>query len=254
MFSLPEQPVGIGKILDSGIKLFSASFKKVFPLAVVISLVSTVLAIYYLNNMPQMGESSSPEQMATFRAALPMIGMAWSIMVIVGILLMGAIVYRIGNTAMGRTDTMGEALGVGFKKFIPLLFAILLYTLAMMFGMLLLIIPGVYLMLSLSFYLYYLVNEDAGIFASLKQSYRLIKGNWWRTATVYMAPLLIMIAVIGGISLVTHTMLRDFSKDTVQIVSGVVNSVLYPLIYSIGYVQFNDLKLRKSRSDLEARM
>lgn len=257
MVSLPDQPVSISKVLDNGVSLFTASFMKIVPIAILGSFITTFLTVRYINDMPQ-PNGSSPEEMAAFMANLPVLGIVWLGLMLVGMLMLGAIIFRIGNTANTQQDSFGQAIGVGLKKLIPLFIAMILYLIAFMIGTVLLIIPGLYLFLSLSFFTYFMVNENEGLFTSLKLSHRLIKGNWWRTATVYLAPTLVMIALIGGttfIAAATGNVTANGQPNGIfAIISGAINAVLYPLMYCVGYAQFHDLKLRKSGSDLEARL
>lgn len=256
MVSLPEQPVSIGKVLDSGVKLYAASFIKIVPLAILGAIVSTFLTIRYLNTIPQ-GENSTPEEMEAFIANFPEFGIAAVVQMAFGMFILGAILFRIGNIANGKQDTFGRATGIGIKKFIPLFIAMILYLLAFAIGSVLLIVPGIYLLLSLSFFTYFMVNDDQGMFRALMQSQQLIRGHWWRTMTVYLAPTLVMTALFGGIGFAAGAsgyLSTSQGNDIVSIVTGGLNALLYPLIYCIGYAQFHDLKLRNSGSDLEARL
>ena len=103
-----------------------------------------------------------------------------------------------------------------------------------------------------------MVNDNLGMFNALKQSHRLIRGHWWRTMTVYLAPTLIMLAVIGGVTIIAgatgNLKPNGQLNDMFNIVNGAIYALLYPFLYCIGYAQFHDLKLRKSGSDLEARL
>ncbi len=69
-----------------------------------------------------------------------------------------------------------------FSQFrrVPTLFAAsFLYGLLVAFGMLLLILPGIYLLICFSLLNFFIVDQNAGIIDSLRLSYRATKGAFW---------------------------------------------------------------------------
>ncbi len=67
---------------------------------------------------------------------------------------------------------------------------------------LLLIIPGIIFSVFWVFSGYILIKENTGIKESLKKSYSLVRGNWWRTFGYLLLLFLIFIAVAIGIGLI----------------------------------------------------
>ena len=181
-----------------------------------------------------------------------------------------AVIYRIGNVAKGMEDDLFESLIVGIRKVIPVFIALILYSLIVGLGMMLLIIPGLILLLTLMFYQILIVNDNEGIFSSLKASHRLVWGNYWRTAAVITVPLFIMIVflMIPGIiqgyteAMNQAEMLRQGGMASsyqqaygaADIVSSLLSSMAMAVLAAVCIVHLNDLKLRKSGSDLEQRM
>lgn len=76
-----------------------------------------------------------------------------------------------------------------FKVFI----AQLLFTIMVSLGLILFIIPGIYLMLRCGLYAYFIVDQHAGIIESLKQSYTATEGQTWHLASLYLALLVIVL-------------------------------------------------------------
>ena len=139
-----------------------------------------------------------------------------------------------------------------------MLFAVVLYSIAVLLGIIALIIPGLILSLSLFFYAYFIVLEDKSAYQSLKASHKLVWKDWWRTAGVFTVPGVIALIAVFGLGAVAG-FLEVFDSDNytnygVEAIFNLLSGVFYQYFYVLGYVQYYDLKLRKTGSDLEARM
>ena len=66
-----------------------------------------------------------------------------------------------------------------YRLFFRYFFASILSGLITLFGMILLIIPGIYLGIRFQFFGYFIVDKKAGVIESLKRSWRITKGNAW---------------------------------------------------------------------------
>jgi uncharacterized membrane protein len=179
---------------------------------------------------------------------------------ILSTILYAAMIYRIDNLVCGRKDNFGEALLVGIKKIPVSFFAMVLYLIAVLLGTLLLVIPGIFLSLSLAFFMYFIVIENHSAYSAVKASNRLVSGNWWRTMVIYMTPsIILLIIIIVGIALVeiiipTAGIMSETYFNLGEIIANLLVGALIPLFYVIGFVQYRDLKLRRSGDDLDARM
>ncbi|HLF98051.1 MAG TPA: YciC family protein, partial [Methylococcaceae bacterium] len=180
MYTLPQEPSSIARLLDNSFRLFSSGFAKVIGIGLMLA--ASYIAFAFLTaltmGVPPDGSGASPEgfkhNFAAFFAAL--FGFT-----LFTFLFYGAIIYRLDNMTHQRQDTLLAALGAGLKKLPNMLFATILYTLALAIGMLLLVVPGVILGLSLSFYWIFIMVDNLGAYASLKASHKLVWGHWWRT-------------------------------------------------------------------------
>ena len=71
--------------------------------------------------------------------------------------------------------------------------------LAIFAGLLLLIIPGIYLAVKLSFASYLVIDKKLGPIDALKQSYEITKGNWWNI--VFLGVVSGLITLAGALAL-----------------------------------------------------
>jgi ABC-type multidrug transport system permease subunit len=260
------QPSSIGRVLDSGFKLFAASFKPVLMLVIFTALINVILqyAMYQIM-LPAQGFASEEEMAQYMISAAPQL-IAVSVMIwLVSIILYNAILSRVGEVARGGDGVMYDALIVGIRKTLPVFIAAILYTLAISIGFMLLVIPGLILMITLLFFQVLIVVENEGIIASLKQSHRLVWGNYWRTTAVILVPFFIMYALImvvafaaGFLGAVTSPEMMEGPAYTTfglfDVLMASVSVLMVPLMDAIFVAHVNDLKLRTSGSDLELRM
>ena len=175
MFALATQPQSIGKTLDSGFKLFFAGFKKVFFLALVAALISHLPQMF----MGPLLSTTGPEASS--------VGLLFAVMfgaMVLSLVFNTAVLSRLSLTGFGTgsgkgasDDTFGRSISIGFKYLLPILFASILYGLAVAGGMVLLIIPGLFLMVSMYLYMPVIVVEGKGPFEALKRSFNLVAGR-----------------------------------------------------------------------------
>lgn len=255
MFNYATQPQSIGKVLDNGIRLCLTSFPAIVLFAFLAALI-TGLPNFFAPPPPQPGETIDAARVITHSLIPSLLAM------LVGFVFMNAMMVRINATAQSREISLGASLGIGARKLLPVFLGMLLYMIAVMLGTVLLVIPGIILMLSLAFYQVLIVLDDNHTFEALRSSHRLVWGNWWRTATVFLVPTVLYMVIYLILGLVLGLFIPfaegDASQATLELAIAVmmiaVSTFSMPLFYSIALTQLNDLKLRKQGLDLEERI
>jgi hypothetical protein len=253
MVALAREPQTVGRVLDSGFKLFVKAFTGVLPLSLA---AAAVLAVPNIANVLMGGAEQAQSQvpgstvLVLFLVALP-----------IYMILIAAVVYRLGAVAELHQASAGQALSRGVRCALPLIGAAILYFLAMAGGLILLIIPGVILSLSLSFAFIAVVLDGESALAALKRSHRLVWGNWWRTLAVVSVPMVVVMILYLGLGIAFGaTLVMSEGKPasdmliTANLTEAAIGGITAPLIYSIMIVQYHDLKLRKEGHDLAARL
>ena len=227
------------------------SFESAYSLTA--SLIGVAPALMY-------GDIGTSETLPSGAALVSIIAITL-ITILLNMVLLAAVLYRLGRLAEEREMTLREALAQGLRCLPPMIFATILYTLAIVLGLVALLIPGLILMLSLAFFAVAIVLDEEGPLSALKRSHRLVWGNWWRTATVLSVPVIVLIVLQVALGLAVGIpvgVLAGGSKGMLTLVSQGVqvltNTFSVPLLYAIFVVQYHDLKLRKEGSDLEARL
>ncbi|MDX2507767.1 MAG: hypothetical protein QNL62_25280 [Gammaproteobacteria bacterium] len=266
-FQLLTTPSSIGRVLDSGFKLFTSSFKSVFGLVVLSAIVSVIMQYAMVVVMvPDQAFTTVELSQEYFAKAVPILIVLGIVFWVISIAIYNMVLARVGQFAVNDGGDLTDAIILGLKKLWPVFLAMVLYMVAIMLGFVLLVIPGLILLLTLLFFQVLIVNEDAGVVESLKTSHRLVWGNYWRTATVITIPIFIIYALVIVVALVSGVMMAVESPEAVsepalemsfgftEVIGAALPAFLMSLLYSMYIVQVNDLKLRKSGDDLQQRL
>lgn len=262
-YSRPTTPLSIAGVLDDGLRLYLASVKPLFALSLATCLALSLPATPLIGLGPGdfMTLAMEPERAADlyalFVAILPFAIAGY----IVATFLYAAMITRLGHVAAGESSSLAEDLATGIRRGLPLLIGSLLYALAVVVGLILFVVPGSYLMVTLSFMGFPLVLERRGPIESLRISHRLVKGFWWRTAT--LVSMAVLIAALPGmvvdsvLDLAVGVMMVSGSLAgtvVLGLLSAVLYAVLLPILVCLVYSIYADLRLRKEGADLERRL
>ncbi len=246
---LASQPVSVAKILDTSIKLYKASFPKLIGYFLILTALYMLMTYFVDAFMPI---PDKPDDLPNLKDINKVSGVFF-VVTMLSLIFYSAIIYRVDNVAHDRDDSFSEGLGVGLKTFPRMVIALILYSIALVLGFVLLIVPGLILTLSLYLYIYLIVLDDMGGYESLKASHDLVWGQWWKTATVFTIPGVILIIIFVFMGMVAG-FVGGGSAILIDVVTNLVTAFATPFFYIVGYVLYHDLKLRKSGSDLEKRL
>lgn len=250
MFTLADQPQSIGKVLDSGFRLYGAGFRKFIGLA---SLYAVVMIVPALLVPVQPGRPPDPARLRLFGAVV-------LVMIPLYIFFYTALLYRIGMFAQADDPGFAGALKRGLRYVIPALVSSVLAMLAVVGGLIALVVPGVILMVGLFFSTFAIVLDGAGPLAALRRSFNLVWGNWWRTAAIMTVAFVVMMVFSFGVKILPLVVVAIVRPEVslirlVNMITEVIaNAVVAPLLWAMLVVHYYDLKLRKEGHDLEERL
>jgi len=107
----------------------------------------------------------------------------------------------------GRDLTISEAVSESSNHFFAGLGLSILTFLIIMAGFLFLVIPGIVLLICLTFTLYAFIVDETSYRESWKRSWELVSGNWWRTLGYFI----VLFLIIFGVSLIFGIVTMPFS-------------------------------------------
>tara|TARA_Y100001970_G_C14237699_1_gene862917 strand:+ start:1392 stop:1997 length:606 start_codon:yes stop_codon:yes gene_type:complete len=158
-----------------------------------------------------------------------------SMVTIIGLILWPAFIggFYGSLVRIGRGDPaqIGDFFKIGFDKFGPLLGAMILYFLGIVVGLMFLLIPGIYLMVTWFFVPYLIVDKNLPVTEAFSESMNLIhkKVGWWKTFGLFCIMLLISIGleIIGFI---------PFIGIVISILGTIFLAPFLYMVYAIYYI------------------
>ncbi|MEC9356868.1 MAG: hypothetical protein VX836_03235 [Pseudomonadota bacterium] len=260
MSLLAPAPQSIGQVLDRGFRLFRNTLVRMLPLTSLYALFGTLPALFDLVRIRMSDQTSL--------VVLSVVGSVAC--TLISFVLMIAVIRYLDDLAEERHQmTRWQAFWGAWRHVLPLIFITLVMGLLIMVGFVLLIVPGVWAMVGFSLCWYLRILDREGVFECLAKSWNLVRGHWWRSATVlgtatliYLAVYVACIAVLAlllpfgqiGDILTQSESVGTWALLAYLVGNAVLSAVLYPLIYAIPLVLLRDLQVRKGGDDLAARI
>jgi hypothetical protein len=269
MYSPPSAPRSIGGVLDDTVRLYRGSFSSwIVPSVLlaafgfVVALLSRVLATVYPGTLPAAGTTAVAAYATLARTPGFWLGFIVFLVIYLAVYLT---VYAVVVANILTVATTGQAkVRSNFKAGLALapgvLLGFVLSGLAMGVGVLLLLIPGIYVWGRLQYWIVALVDERQGALASLNTSWRIVAGHWWRSTTILTVWVIIMVVLFFVIGMIAGMAAATAKGDAAglqlvtQLVSGVLNIFTVPFIPCALVAIYRDLKLRAEGADLAARI
>jgi hypothetical protein len=154
------------------------------------------------------------------------VGSALTIIYGLGVLpiLTGISIYFIYRYLKQGTIDLSRAANKAIGQSGQLIIAHILYSLAVILGLICLIVPGIYLFVRWGFVMYAIVSQNCSAIEGFKYSSELIKGRWWAV----FGSMLLVIALLLPIFFVTGIIGAIFA--TQSIVMAIISSIVILLV------------------------
>jgi Membrane domain of glycerophosphoryl diester phosphodiesterase len=287
MYTKPTAPRSIGGVLDGSFSLWMPVLKKTWPLIVIPQLVSFVLAIPQLSKITALTPGQIPSLSGSWASQI--------LSIVCSLVFLGfytAMVARADDVASNGSMSLGESLRVGFgfwghafglalimgASMIPVLVPIMLAAAGLQGGQFpswmlsggLSLVLFVYVLFLLFLFgrlflaFVALVLEDHGVGSSIRSSWNLTRGHWWRCAAILTVLTIVtyVVALIGGLVLGIFGLKYGIQRGVFSFPAviatqllGLVVGVLFTPLFLGGLLStYYDLKLRREGGDLEGRV
>lgn len=252
----PTKPRTLAELLDASLRIFQVSLLKCLPWAT-LAVLAGQLATFY-----DVTRGRLPD---TLDVNDPVWVLLYAIGAVLALILWMATLLRQSLVASGRTATRTDLLAV--LKNAPAITVISLLTGAPVAVLILptlalappyrgaaigvMLVPALYVIVALSFSLPARVLARKGILQSLQYSLTLIRGNWWRTAILYVVGISI-ITVFYLLAAVLAAMVLPESGNAMAIDRAVTTTLILAVgaigltfYTAITLTLFGDLEVRK---------
>ncbi|MFI6027653.1 hypothetical protein [Amycolatopsis magusensis] len=277
---IPLRPLNVGEILDGAFTTVRRNPAVMLGVSLVVVLITQ--AIGFLVTLPLLDDlnrvAAVSDEVITQRQAEALLGDllgSSALVAVVGGLvsalgssfLDGFLTVVVGKAILGRKPTFGEAMKEAAPRLLPLVGLTILYTLMIFVGLLLCIVPGVYLAVVFGLATPALVLEKAGVGTAFKRSIHLVKGAFWRVLGVLLLSLVIAWVINQVVSL-PFALAGDFSSfssmftgelpeytvwGTALTTLGTVIALTFTTPFSSGVraLVYIDQRMRKEGMDLQ---
>jgi hypothetical protein len=251
------KPLSVGETLDTAIKLYRSHARLLWQAVAVIVIPLQIVELLIHNAaIPRPAFVSGGTLYTangTTGGAVPTISII-VISALVDALTIGAVYTLVLDSYMGRRPDLRKAFDVAGHKAFPLVLVSVLVGLAVAIGFILIIVPGIWLLVSLCVAIPVLMQEDLRGTKALSRSRELVQDRWWAT----FGRLLILVIILAVTVLITAGLASALSVSSVFVwllVNAILSSLLLiiatPFSASMITVMYIDLRVRKEALDLE---
>ena len=245
--ALPR-PLGIGEILSTAFRLYQRHWRTLLAIAAVVVVPITLLHYLLGDLVRTQGETTRNGVVET---ATWSVGIAGLVAALAGILmylvLTGAITRAVAAEVAGQDPSVEQSYRFGFHRLGPVLRVSILVGLATVGGLILFIIPGIWIGIRLCVSVEALVVEGRRGTQAMGRSWGLVGGHWWHAfGTVVVGGLL-----TGIVNAVITTPFGNTSWFIQAVAAAVATVVTLPYSALVGVLLYLDLRARKESLTME---
>ena len=245
--ALPR-PMGIGEILSTALQLYRRHWRTLLTIAAVVVVPITLLHYLLGDLVRTQGETTRNGVVET---ATWSVGIAGLVAALAGILmylvLTGAITRAVAAEVAGQDPSVEQSYRFGFHRLGSVLLVSVLVGLATVGGLILFIIPGIYIGIRLAASTQALVVEGRRGTQAMGRSWELVGGHWWHAFGT-----LVVAALLTGLVNALITIPFDQTSWFVQaVVAAVATVITLPYGTLVGVLLYLDLRARKENLTLE---
>lgn len=256
----PLKPRSLAELLDAVLQIFRLSLLKCLPYATLAIIAGQLSTLYYLSRgrVPVL-DSNDPVGFALYGLGALVAVILWAAM------LPRQSAIAAGRPVAGSADLLDSlkrtpaitaiVLLAGAAEAVFLLPALALAPPYRTAGIAVMLAPAIYVGIALSFSLPALMLARKGVLASLAYSFKLVRGNWWRVAAVYVVGVAVIWTLCVLVATIAAMALSDNGADDVAIARAVTSAAVLAVgamgltFYSaIILALFGDLEIRKATS------
>jgi uncharacterized membrane protein len=245
--ALPR-PMGIGEILSTAFQLYQRHWRTLLAIAAVVVVPFTLLQYLLGDLVRTRGEVTSNGVVETATWAVGIAGLVAALAAVVMFLVLtGAITRAVAAEVAGEDPSVEQSYRFGFHRFWSVLLVSVLVGLAIIGGLILFIIPGIYIGVRLAVSIEALVVEGRRGTEAMGRSWELVGGHWWHAfGTLVVAGLL-----TGVVNAVITAPFGDTSWFVQAVAAAVATVVTLPYGVLVGVLLYLDLRARKENLNLE---
>jgi hypothetical protein len=237
-------PRGIGELLSTAFQLYRRYWRTLLAIAAVVVVPLTLLQYGIGHWVRSHGQQLQGQVVVS--TSFWAVASAALLAALVGLLLYqvltGAITRTIATEVAGQDLDLEQSYRFGFARLGPILVVSVLVGLATLLGLIVLIIPGIYIGVRLAVSIQALVVEGRRGTEAMRRSWDLVGGHWWHAAFT-----LLVAALITGVVNAVITAPFGAGAWFVQgVAAAVATTATLPYGALVGVLLYLDLRARKA--------
>jgi hypothetical protein len=229
-------PLGIGALIAQSFRLLFANFATLFPLAFVPALLLAILGYLTDTATPPPSDPAEVPDMGLGPGAL-LLGLLASL---IGFFVMGFMALAALDAVIGKRHTVGEYTAQTLRHFLPIVGLGIALSFALVVGLLLFIVPGLYIAARYLPWIQTVVFENAG-WSGLGRARDLTEGYRWPL----VAALLLFGLLVLAAAFVIAPLAVTIGGPLAVLVEAVLTGLYYALVSIFGaliYARLREIK------------
>jgi hypothetical protein len=229
---VPSPNAGVSELLAAGTRLFRLALPKCLPVAMVAALISQAPGLLLEAQGVQLKILEPPTE--------PKFWLEYGIALVLVILLFTLVTVRQWALMRGTAPDLRREIGQILARMPVLLPASLLALLAYCVGIILFVVPGIYLLVCFAVLPSVVMFEDHSVLGALKRSIHLMHPRWVQKFAVFVIGFLIALVCILFAALVVGVLLEAVSGNALV---QALQRALYMGFYAVMWTYLNSLAL-----------
>jgi hypothetical protein len=240
--------MGIGEILSTAFQLYRRHWRTLLTIAAVVVVPLTLLHYLLGDLIRTQGETTRNGVVETASWSVGIAGLLTALAsILMYLVLTGAITRAVAAEVAGQDPSVEQSYRFGFHRLGSVLLVSVLVGLAIIGGLILLIIPGIYIGVRLAVSIEALVVEGRRGTEAMGRSWELVGGHWWHAfGTIVVGGLL-----TGIVNAVITSPFGDTGWFAQGVAAAVATVVTLPYSALVGVLLYLDLRARKERLTME---
>lgn len=255
------RPLAFGEILDVALKIVGRHWKVMAACVALVVLPVQIASTALVYSIDPTRYDLNADPSVTTAADDSRIGavLVVNVLAILSYMLAAAACFKaVSDGYLGREPGVGQSLRFGLPRIPRLLGMYFLVGVCVVIGLVLLIVPGLWIGTVWSLAVPAMLFERIGVFAALGRSFELVKGRFWGVLGLVIVSILIVLVISLLLGLVVGALGAVVTSDSevagafVNIVAGVLsNMISLPVLAAVLTVLYFDQRVRKEGFDLQ---
>lgn len=253
------RPLTVGEILDRSIKILLRHWRTLLVVVLVVVAPAQFVISLVDVSITEGAFTGTSEATPGEEDVAALVGGFFLIIVtsiVSTILATGAAFRAVAEAYLGERPSWRRSLGFALRRLHSLLWLMVVGGIPVFLGLLLCVVPGIWIGVAWSVAIPVLMTEDVRGTKALGRSFGLVRGRWWPTfGALIVGYLLGNIAgsVVGGIFGVSAAFVEgDIAVFLANLVGSTLSTLIStPFVAAVATVLYVDLRVRKEAFDLQ---